>query len=160
MPRCPSPRSGPGRGATLIQRSPAALFVGSPLYALYLRALGAKIGRGAVILSKNVPVCTDMLRIGDGAVIRKDSFFTGYRAHNGIIQTGAVSVGKGALVGEVTVLDIVHVVAAGAQRHAGRVGFNPARAQRPAQPADVGLQAPPGRFRHLARPHQRRKPIQ
>jgi non-ribosomal peptide synthetase-like protein len=100
---------------TLIQRNPMALFVGSPLYAVYLRALGAKIGRGAVILSKNVPVCTDMLRVGDGAVIRKDSFFTGYRAHKGVIQTGAVSVGRDALVGEVTVLDIWTSLGDGAQ---------------------------------------------
>ena len=53
-----------------------------------------------------MPVCTDLLSIGDGAVIRKDSFFNGYRAHDGVIQTGAVSLGKDALVGEVTVLDI------------------------------------------------------
>jgi len=91
---------------TLIQRNPMALFLGSPLYALYLKALGAKIGRGAVILSRNLPVCTDLLSIGDGAVIRKDSFFNGYRAYNGLIQTGAVSVGKEALVGEAAVLDI------------------------------------------------------
>ena len=51
-------------------------------------------------------MCTDLLSIGDGAVIRKDSFFNGYRAHDGVIQTGAVSIGKDALVGEVTVLDI------------------------------------------------------
>jgi non-ribosomal peptide synthetase-like protein len=112
---------------TLIQRNPMALFVGSPLYALYLRALGAKIGRGAVIFTRNVPVCTDLLSIGDGAVIRKDSFFTGYRAHDGIIQTGAVSIGKDALVGEVTVLDIWTSLGDGAQLghssalHAGQV---------------------------------------
>jgi non-ribosomal peptide synthetase-like protein len=100
---------------TLIQRNPMALFAGSPLYALYLRALGAKIGRGAVILSKNVPVCTDLLSIGDRAVIRKDSFFTGYRAHDGIIQTGEVSLGKDALVGEATVLDIWTSLGDGAQ---------------------------------------------
>ena len=68
---------------TLIQRNPLALFVGSPLYTFYLRALGAKVGRGVAILSRNVPVCTDLLTIGDGTVIRKDSFFTGYRAHDG-----------------------------------------------------------------------------
>ena len=100
---------------TLVQRNPMALFVGSPLYALYLRALGAKIGRGAVVLSRNVPVCTDLLSIGDGAVIRKDSFFNGYRAHNGVIQTGAVSFGKDALVGEMTVLDIWTSLGDGAQ---------------------------------------------
>src|SRR2546422_6681559 len=37
---------------TLIRSNPCALlFVGSPLYALYLRALGAKIGPGVVIFS-------------------------------------------------------------------------------------------------------------
>ena len=45
---------------TLVQRNPMALFVGSPLYALYLRALGAKVGRGAVILSRCpcAPTCS------------------------------------------------------------------------------------------------------
>ena len=38
----------------------------SPLYVLYLRALGAKIGRGVAIFSRHVPVCTDLLTIGDG----------------------------------------------------------------------------------------------
>ncbi len=52
----------------------------SPLYSLYLRALGAKIGRGVADLLPHVPVCTDLLTIGDGTVIRKDSFITGYRA--------------------------------------------------------------------------------
>ncbi|MGR6973523.1 Pls/PosA family non-ribosomal peptide synthetase [Streptomyces cynarae] len=100
---------------TLVQRNPMALFVGSPLYVLYLRALGARVGRGAVIFSRNVPVCTDLLSIGDGAVIRKDSFFNGYRAHDGIIETGAVSLGKDALVGEMTVLDIWTSLGDGAQ---------------------------------------------
>ena len=46
---------------TLVQRNPLVLFAGSPLYVLYLRALGAKIGRGVVIFSRHVPVCTDLL---------------------------------------------------------------------------------------------------
>ena len=100
---------------TLIQRNPMALFVGSPLYAFYLRALGAKVGRGVAIFSRNVPVCTDLLSIGDGAVIRKDSFFSGYRAHDGVIQTGGVSLGRDALVGEQTVLDIGTSLGDGAQ---------------------------------------------
>jgi non-ribosomal peptide synthetase-like protein len=92
--------------ATLTRLSPAVLFAGSPLYVLYLRALGARIGRGAVIFSRNAPVCTDLLSVGAGAVIRKDSFFTGYRAEAGVIRTGAVTIGKGAFVGEAAVLDI------------------------------------------------------
>ena len=78
----PGATSASGLVKTLIRSNPLVLlFVGSPLYALYLRALGAKIGRGVVILSRNVPVCTDLLTIGDGTVIRKDSFLSCYRAH-------------------------------------------------------------------------------
>ncbi|GHJ99782.1 hypothetical protein SY2F82_15800 [Streptomyces sp. Y2F8-2] len=135
---------------TLVQRNPMALFVGSPLYVLYLRALGAKVGRGAVIFSRNVPVCTDLLSIGDGAVIRKDSFFNGYRAHNGIIQTGSVSLGKDALVGEMTVLDIWTSLGDGAQLghssslHAGQTAPDGERWHgSPAQPTDVDSQRIP-----------------
>jgi non-ribosomal peptide synthetase-like protein len=100
---------------TLVRLNPLVLFVGSPLYVLYLRALGAKVGRGVAIFSRNVPVCTDLLTIGDGTVIRKDSFFTCYRAHAGLIQTGAVTLGKDVFVGEVTVIDIKTSLGDGAQ---------------------------------------------
>ncbi|WP_433273172.1 Pls/PosA family non-ribosomal peptide synthetase [Pseudonocardia xinjiangensis] len=91
---------------TLIRANPMVLFAGSPLYLLYLRALGAKIGRGVVVFSRSVPVCTDLLTIGDGTVIRKDSTWSGYRAVAGRIETGPVTLGAGVLVGEQTVLDI------------------------------------------------------
>ncbi len=100
---------------TLIQANPLALFAGSPIYPLYLRALGAKIGRRVVIFSSAVPVCTDMLTIGDDAVIRRESSFAGYRAVAGVIQTGPVSIGREALVGEHTVLDIGTSVGDGSQ---------------------------------------------
>ena len=100
---------------TLIRSSPLARFAGSPLYVLYLRALGAKIGRGATIFSPTMPVCTDLLTIGAGTVIRKDSSFTCYRAHAGVIQTGPVSLGKDVFVGEATVLDIGTSMGDGAQ---------------------------------------------
>jgi non-ribosomal peptide synthetase-like protein len=100
---------------TLIRANPLVLFVGSPLYVLYLRALGAKVGKGVAIFSRTVPVCTDLLTIGAGTVIRKDSFFTCYRAHAGMIETGAVTIGKDVVVGEVAVLDIDTSLGDGAQ---------------------------------------------
>ncbi|HZA17352.1 MAG TPA: Pls/PosA family non-ribosomal peptide synthetase, partial [Pseudonocardiaceae bacterium] len=100
---------------TLVRSNPLVLFVGSPLYVLYLRALGAEVGRGVAILSPTVPVCTDLLTIGDATVIRKDSSFTGYRAQAGVIQTGAVTLGKDVFVGEATVLDIDTSLGDGAQ---------------------------------------------
>ncbi|MDQ4078586.1 MAG: peptide synthetase [Chloroflexota bacterium] len=100
---------------TLVQFNPLVLFVGSPIYGLYLRALGAQVGRGVAIFSRQAPVCTDLLSIGDGTVIRKDSLFLCYRAHAGVIQTGAVTLGKDVFVGERTVIDIETSMGDGAQ---------------------------------------------
>ncbi|MGW0878266.1 Pls/PosA family non-ribosomal peptide synthetase [Streptomyces sp. NPDC002671] len=90
----------------LLHANPMILLAGTPLYVLYLRALGARIGKGVTILSHSVPVCTDLLTIGAGSVIRKDSFFLCYRAYAGRIQTGRVTLGREVFVGEKTVLDI------------------------------------------------------
>jgi non-ribosomal peptide synthetase-like protein len=91
---------------TLVRRNPIVLFTGSPLFNLYLRALGAKVGRGVVIFSTHVPICTDLLSIGDGTVIRKDSFLNGYQAHAGFIHIGPITIGKNAVISEATVIDI------------------------------------------------------
>src|SRR5205823_5062356 len=66
---------------TLIRSSPAArMFIGTPVYLLYLRALGARIGPGVVIFSRRVPVCTDLLTIGAGTVVREEAMLQCYRA--------------------------------------------------------------------------------
>ncbi|MEU9198497.1 Pls/PosA family non-ribosomal peptide synthetase [Streptomyces sp. NPDC048332] len=100
---------------TLVRSDPLVLFVGSPLYTLYLRALGARIGSGVAVFSRHVPLCTDLLSIGDSSVIRKDCFFTGYRAHGGLIETGTVTLGKDVLVAEASVLDIGTALGDGAR---------------------------------------------
>jgi non-ribosomal peptide synthetase-like protein len=101
---------------TLVQKNLVILlFLGSPLYVLYLKALGVKVGRGVAIFSRYVPVCTDLLTIGEGTVIRKDSMFNCYRGHAGLIQTGAVTLGKDVFVGEMSVIDIGTSLGDGAQ---------------------------------------------
>ena len=92
--------------ATLVKTNPLVVFVGTPLYPLYLRMLGAAIGRRVVILSRNVPICTDLLTIGDDSVIRPAVRFAGYRAHQGRIEIGSVVLGNGVFVGEASVLEI------------------------------------------------------
>ena len=57
-----------GRRARRWRRSPAR-----PIYNLYLRLLGAKIGRNTVIQPRFVPVCTDLFSVGDNTILRKDS---------------------------------------------------------------------------------------
>ncbi len=101
---------------TLIRSNPAPyLFVGSPLYGLYLRALGAKLGPGVVILSRRIPVCTDLLAIGAGSVIRREVSFFCYRAQAGRIEIGPVTLGRDVYVGEMAVLDIETAMGDGAQ---------------------------------------------
>ncbi|WP_258053178.1 Pls/PosA family non-ribosomal peptide synthetase [Streptomyces sp. Ru73] len=99
----------------LIYANPMRLFIGNPLYVLYLRALGARVGKNVTILSHAVPVCTDLLTIGAGTVIRKEAFFLCYRAHAGRIQTGPVTLGRDVFIGERTVLDIKTSMGDGAQ---------------------------------------------
>jgi non-ribosomal peptide synthetase-like protein len=112
---------------TLIRTSPLVLFAGSPLYLLYLRALGAKIGDQVAVFSRTVPICTDLISIGDRTVIRKGCSFTGYRAEAGTIYVGSVTLGRDVVVAESTHLDIGTRMGDGAQLghasslHAGQV---------------------------------------
>ncbi len=90
----------------LLHTSPVMLFVGNPLYVLYLRALGARIGRNVTVLSRLVPVAADLLTVGEGSVIRKDALMQCYQARAGRLRTGPVTLGRDVFVGERTVLDI------------------------------------------------------
>jgi non-ribosomal peptide synthetase-like protein len=143
---------------TLINTSPLRLFAGSPLYLVYLRMLGAKIGKGVVILSGSV-VCTDLVTVGDGTIVRGRCFMSGYRAEGGVIRTGSVTLGRNVFVGEQTVLDIDTSLGDGAQLgHAS--SLHPGQSVPPggrwhgcpAQPTDANyLTIPPARCGTLRR---------
>ncbi|MER6981307.1 Pls/PosA family non-ribosomal peptide synthetase [Streptomyces carpinensis] len=143
----------------LLHANPMIFFVGNPLYVMYLRALGARIGKDVTILSRSVPVCTDLLTIGAGTVIRKDSFFLCYRAHAGRIQTGRITLGRDVFVGEKTVLDIETAMGDGAQLgHASalyrgqEIPSGERRHGSPAQPTQVDhVRVPPARCGTLRR---------
>ena len=91
---------------TLIQNAPPVLFAGSPVYTLYLRMLGMKLGRNALVLSANVPVCTDLISIGADAVVSEEAMLAGYHAQSGWIRMAPVRIGQGAFVGHGSILDI------------------------------------------------------
>jgi non-ribosomal peptide synthetase-like protein len=99
----------------LVNLNPLALFVGTPIVPFYLRLLGAKIGSNVTILTPTLPVCTDLLSIGDDTVINKDTRYMCYRALDGWIQTGPVRLGKDVHVSEKCVLDIGTSMGDGAQ---------------------------------------------
>ncbi|MGD6978682.1 MULTISPECIES: Pls/PosA family non-ribosomal peptide synthetase [Citricoccus] len=91
---------------TLVNLNPLVAFVGTPILPFYLRLLGAKVGSNVLILTPNIPVCTDLLTIGDNTVINKESAYSGYRAYDGWIQTGPVTLGRDVYVSEKCILDI------------------------------------------------------
>ncbi|MER7816900.1 hypothetical protein [Streptomyces sp. NPDC096153] len=100
---------------SLLHAHPLVFLVGNPLYVMYLRALGARIGKDVAVLSRSVPVRTDLIATGAGTVIRKESFLLGHRAHAGRIQAGRVTLGQEVFVGEKTVPDIARSMGDGAQ---------------------------------------------
>ncbi|WP_181176090.1 Pls/PosA family non-ribosomal peptide synthetase [Mesorhizobium sp. B2-3-4] len=95
---------------TLIRTAPVVLFRGSPLYSLYLQLLGTRIGKNVVIESRAVPVCTDLISIGDRTILRKESLILGYRAQAGYIHTGPLTIGSDAFVGVGSTLDIATAI--------------------------------------------------
>lgn len=101
---------------TLVRANPLMLVApGSPLLPLYLRALGAKIGPGVVLLSRTVPVCPDLLTIGARSTVRKDALVPCYRAEPGRLRLGRVTIGSDVVIGEATVVDIDTAIGDGAR---------------------------------------------
>ena len=68
---------------SLIRTNPLVRFAGTPLYSLYLRALGAKIGRGVAIFSPTVPVVHRPAHHRIGHRHPQGLVLTGYRAVDG-----------------------------------------------------------------------------
>ena len=91
----------------IVGAAPANAFAGAPLYNVYLRLLGARIGRHAVIATSNVPlVSADLFSVGDNATLTHTVVITGANAYGNRVHIDAVSIGAGAYVGEKSVLDI------------------------------------------------------
>ena len=100
---------------SLLRTSPIPFTAGTPIYNVFLRALGADVGRGALIVSRRMPLVTDLLAVGPGAVVRRNVLFNGYHAEAGRIRTGRVTIGAGAHVGESAVLGLDVTIGDGAR---------------------------------------------
>lgn len=90
----------------LLRLNPARLFAGTPMLPLYLRLLGARIGRGVLIQTNLLPACPDLLTIGPNATILRGAAIPGYRVEAGVIRTGRIRIGAGAFLGDGAAMDI------------------------------------------------------
>ena len=97
-----------------IQINPLNLFIGTPAYNGFLRSLGLRVGRDAVIFARS-PICVDLVSVGAGTIVREDCHFPGYTAHQGYLYPGHITIGENAIVGEATVLDINTSIGDGSQ---------------------------------------------
>lgn len=97
-----------------IQSNPLNLTRGSFLYSVFLRLLGAKIGKFCHIHAA-VPVCTDLITIGDESLVREKAILPGYSAIGRYIHCAPVLIGSRAFVGPASVLGISTGVGDGAQ---------------------------------------------
>lgn len=91
---------------SLIRTSPMVPFAGTPLFNVYLRMLGARIGKDVVISAAQFPLCADLFSVGENTILRKDCIVPGYRAQSNYIYTGPISIGANCFVGEGSVVDI------------------------------------------------------
>ena len=89
-------------------------FRATPLWTMYMRLNGARIGRGAFV---NTLAVTDhnLLEIGDGAVIGSDVHMSGHTVEHGVVKTGGVRIGRNVTVGVESVIAIGVEIGDGAQ---------------------------------------------
>ena len=91
-----------GRVSALV---PLHLIAGSPLMRLYLRLMGARVGKHAHIGSQHF-VAFDMLDIGAGASVNHNAQLLGYSVRDGQLTLGAIVLGAGSHVGSQAVVGI------------------------------------------------------
>ncbi|HLH54455.1 MAG TPA: amino acid adenylation domain-containing protein, partial [Verrucomicrobiae bacterium] len=77
---------------------PVSYLSGTPLLNIYLRLMGAKIGRNVFIHSDNFAIY-DLLAIGDGTSVNADAALLGYTVSGGRLTIGAITIGSGCFVG-------------------------------------------------------------
>jgi acetyltransferase-like isoleucine patch superfamily enzyme len=124
----------------LVRVFAGAPFRASPLWPMYLRLNGARIGRGVFV---NTLAVTDhsMLEIGDGVVIGSDVHMSGHTVEGGVVKTAPVRIGRNATIGVLAVIEIGVEIGEGCQ--VGALSFVPKFARLEAGRTYVGIPVRP-----------------
>jgi non-ribosomal peptide synthetase-like protein len=83
---------------TLEAAVPVGYLTGTPLYNIYLRLMGARIGRNTHVDCDAFAVY-DLLEIGDDSSINADSNLPGYTVEKGRLKIGRITIGRRCFVG-------------------------------------------------------------
>ncbi|MGY0035259.1 phosphopantetheine-binding protein [Pedobacter sp. NJ-S-72] len=82
----------------LIDLSPIGILSGTPFLKWYFSLMGAKIGKRVFLGSDRIRVF-DLVSIGDGASISKESNLLGYKIEDGALVIGSLIIGENCFVG-------------------------------------------------------------
>lgn len=77
--------------------------LGTPFISFFLRILGAKIGKYTVINSTYISEF-DLVEIGDGTCINKDSTIQSHLFEDRVFQTGTIKIGESCTIGDRSIL--------------------------------------------------------
>lgn len=101
-------------------------FRGTPLWSLFLRLNGARMGRGVWVNSVAV-IDHELLDFGDRTVIGHDVHLSGHTVEGGVLKTGRVRVGRDVTIGVGSVVGIDVEIGDGCQ--VGALSFVPKHAR-------------------------------
>lgn len=109
----------------------ASLLVGTwlratPAWTWYIRANGARVGRGVYVNSIRVGD-HNLLELGDGVVIGSDVHLSGHTVEHGRLVTHRTRIGAGAVIGIGSIVSPGAEIGAGA--HVGALSFVPKHAR-------------------------------
>lgn len=91
--------------AHVVRLFAGTLFRATPLWTLYHRLNGARIGRGVYINSLAV-MDDNLLEFADGVVIGAGVHLSGHTVEGGVVKTGAVRLGRNVTIGVGSVIGI------------------------------------------------------
>ena len=120
----------------LVRLVAGAVLRATPLWTMYVRLNGARIGRRVYINSLEV-MDHNLLDFADGVVIGAGAHLSGHTVEGGFLKTGAVSLGRNVTIGVGSVIDID--VAVGADTQVGALSLVPKHARLPGGAMYVGI---------------------
>jgi non-ribosomal peptide synthetase-like protein len=77
---------------------PVSYLSGTPLLSVYLRMMGARVGKNVFLQSDNFAIY-DLLSLGDDSSINADATLLGYSVSDGLLHIGPVMIGSRCFVG-------------------------------------------------------------
>lgn len=91
-----------------------SLLRATPLWAMYLRLNGARLGRGVYVNTVSI-MDHNLIELGDGVVVGSDVHLAGHTVEAGIVRTARIRIGRNATIGIGSVIGIGVVIGEGAQ---------------------------------------------